>query len=181
LTASHSTARCIPAKAARVKGSLRGSWAEAHIFGLRQAVQSLEHYQGLIAECDRQIQALLAQTRRLGSPCGWRRSPAGRDRSADRFAGPLRLVRLRPGQLLRPQRLQLHQAGLVRYLRLPVGDAGDQHRVADGGGPPRALAAIHLPGFSFLWPNDFCKKISLRRHSTAGCLHCKKPILKLYT
>jgi len=46
-------------KAERVRESLRGTWAEEHIFALRQAVQSWEHYQGLIAECDRQIQALL--------------------------------------------------------------------------------------------------------------------------
>jgi transposase len=46
-------------KAERVRESLRGTWAEEHIFALRQALQSWEHYQGLIAECDRQIQALL--------------------------------------------------------------------------------------------------------------------------
>jgi transposase len=46
-------------KAERVRESLRGTWAEEHIFALRQAMQSWEHYQGLIAQCDRQIQALL--------------------------------------------------------------------------------------------------------------------------
>ncbi len=46
-------------KAERVRESLRGTWAEEHLFALRQALQSWEHYQGLIVECDRQIQALL--------------------------------------------------------------------------------------------------------------------------
>lgn len=46
-------------KAERVKESLRGTWAPEHIFALRQALQSWEHYQSLIAECDRQIEALL--------------------------------------------------------------------------------------------------------------------------
>jgi transposase len=47
------------AKAGRVKESLRGTWAEEHLFALRQALQSWEHYQRQIAECDRQVQALL--------------------------------------------------------------------------------------------------------------------------
>lgn len=49
-------------KADRVKESLRGTWAEEHLFALRQALQSWEHYQGQIAECDRQVEALLAST-----------------------------------------------------------------------------------------------------------------------
>jgi len=47
------------AKAQRVKESLRGTWAEEHLFALRQALASWEHYQNQIAECDRQIEALL--------------------------------------------------------------------------------------------------------------------------
>jgi len=46
-------------KAERVRESLRGTWAEEHLFALRQALQSWEHYQGQIAECDRQIEQLL--------------------------------------------------------------------------------------------------------------------------
>ncbi len=45
-------------KAARVKESLRGTWAEEHLLALRQAVASWEHYQSQIADCDRQIEAL---------------------------------------------------------------------------------------------------------------------------
>jgi hypothetical protein len=48
-------------KAERVKESLRGTWAEEHLFALKQALQSWEHYQGQIAECDRQIEALLRE------------------------------------------------------------------------------------------------------------------------
>ena len=49
-------------KAPRVKDSLRGTWAEEHLFALRQAVASWDHYQAQIAECDRQIEALLRNT-----------------------------------------------------------------------------------------------------------------------
>jgi len=47
------------AKAQRVKESLRGTWAEEHLFALRQSLASWEHYQSQIAECDRQVEALL--------------------------------------------------------------------------------------------------------------------------
>jgi transposase len=47
------------AKAERVKQSLRGTWTDEHLFALRQALQSWEHYQAQIAECDRRVQALL--------------------------------------------------------------------------------------------------------------------------
>lgn len=46
-------------KAKRIKESLRGTWADEHLFALRQALASWEHYQRQIAECDRQIEALL--------------------------------------------------------------------------------------------------------------------------
>lgn len=47
------------AKAERVKEALRGTWSEEHIFALGQAVQSWDHYQRLIAECDRRIESVL--------------------------------------------------------------------------------------------------------------------------
>jgi hypothetical protein len=46
-------------KADRVKESLRGTWAEEHLFALRQALESWEHYQRLIQACDRQIEIVL--------------------------------------------------------------------------------------------------------------------------
>lgn len=46
-------------KADRVKESLRGTWAEEHLFALRQALSSWEHYQTQIAACDQKIAALL--------------------------------------------------------------------------------------------------------------------------
>lgn len=49
-------------KAERIKEALRGTWAEEHLFALRQALQSWEHYQQQIRECDRQIEALLKQS-----------------------------------------------------------------------------------------------------------------------
>jgi transposase len=49
------------AKAELLKESLRGTWNTEHIFALRQALQSWDHYQQQIAECDRQIEAVLPQ------------------------------------------------------------------------------------------------------------------------
>lgn len=46
-------------KADRVRESLRGTWNKEHLFALRQALQSWEHYQRQIAECDQQIEVLL--------------------------------------------------------------------------------------------------------------------------
>lgn len=47
------------AKAEQVKESLRGTWGAEHLFALRQALQSWEHYQRQIVECDREIEATL--------------------------------------------------------------------------------------------------------------------------
>jgi len=46
-------------KAARVKEALRGTWAEEHLFALRQAVENWQHYQKQIAACDREIETVL--------------------------------------------------------------------------------------------------------------------------
>jgi len=48
-------------KAERVKESLRGTWAEEHLFALQQAVENWQHYQRQIAACDRQIEKVLRQ------------------------------------------------------------------------------------------------------------------------
>lgn len=48
-------------KAQRVKESLRGTWAEEHLFALRQAVENWQHYQRQIAACDGQIEKVLRQ------------------------------------------------------------------------------------------------------------------------
>jgi hypothetical protein len=48
-------------KAERVKESLRGTWAEEHVFALRQAMENWQHYQRQIAACDQQIEAVLRQ------------------------------------------------------------------------------------------------------------------------
>ena len=47
------------AKADIVKEALRGTWSDEHIFALGQAVQSWDHYQRLIAECDGRIESVL--------------------------------------------------------------------------------------------------------------------------
>ena len=46
------------AKADLVKETLRGTWSDEHIFALAQALQSWDHYQRLITQCDRRIQAV---------------------------------------------------------------------------------------------------------------------------
>ena len=46
-------------KAEQVTQALRGTWAPEHLFALKQALQSWEHYQEQIVECDQQIQTLL--------------------------------------------------------------------------------------------------------------------------
>lgn len=48
-------------KAQRVKESLRGTWAEEHLFALRQAVENWRHYQRQIAACDQQIEKVLRE------------------------------------------------------------------------------------------------------------------------
>ena len=54
-------ARIQRSKGERVKEALRGTWNEEHLFALRQALASWEHYQRQIAECDRAIEALLKE------------------------------------------------------------------------------------------------------------------------
>jgi transposase len=46
-------------KAERVKESLRGTWKQEHLFGLRQALELWEAYQQKIADCDREMELLL--------------------------------------------------------------------------------------------------------------------------
>jgi transposase len=46
-------------KAELVTESLRGTWNEEHVFALEQALQSWDHYQRLIVDCDRRIQSIL--------------------------------------------------------------------------------------------------------------------------
>ena len=48
-------------KADRVKESLRGCWKKEQLFALRQALELWETFQQKIADCDREIEALLHQ------------------------------------------------------------------------------------------------------------------------
>ncbi len=57
-------------KAERVVESLRGNFAEEHVFALNQAVQSWDHYQAQIAACDRQIAKILSQMPNADAPPG---------------------------------------------------------------------------------------------------------------
>jgi hypothetical protein len=48
-------------KAERVVEALRGNWADEHLFALGQAVQSWDHYQAQIVDCDCRIAEVLAR------------------------------------------------------------------------------------------------------------------------
>jgi hypothetical protein len=48
-------------KAQRIKESLRGTWAQEHLFALQQAVENWQHYQKQIAACDERIEAVLRE------------------------------------------------------------------------------------------------------------------------
>jgi transposase len=48
-------------KAEGITEALRGTWAEEHLFALAQAVQSWDHYQSQIKDCDRRIELLLQE------------------------------------------------------------------------------------------------------------------------
>ncbi len=67
-------------KAAAVKESLRGCWKAEQLFALRQALELWETFQQKIADCDRELEALLRQ---LAGP------PPSADSSG---GGPLRLA-----------------------------------------------------------------------------------------
>jgi transposase len=73
-------------KAQEVTESLRRTWAPEHLFALRQALQSWEHYQGQIVECDRQIQTLLQDITFDDTP------DAGADKKTRTHAGKGRRV-----------------------------------------------------------------------------------------
>lgn len=67
-------------KADRVRESLRGTWAEEHLFALRQAVENWQHYQRQIAACDQQIEAVLRQINGSDESCPPPRESAGSKR-----------------------------------------------------------------------------------------------------
>ena len=46
-------------KSQRVLESLRGTWREEHLFALGQAVAAWKFYQGLLVQCDRQVEDVL--------------------------------------------------------------------------------------------------------------------------
>lgn len=52
-------------KSERVRESLRGLWKEEHLFALRHALRSWEHYQDQIRECDRAIEQVLQALSRV--------------------------------------------------------------------------------------------------------------------
>lgn len=68
----------IRASEAEIEKSLRGHWREEHLFCLKQAVALYDAYGERLAECDRQLEAMLAALQKqFGDPGkDWRRSRA---------------------------------------------------------------------------------------------------------
>ena len=66
------------AKAERVLEALRGNWADEHLFALGQAVQSWDHYQAQIVDCDRRIAEVLARMPGGDAPAVAEEKPAKR-------------------------------------------------------------------------------------------------------
>jgi hypothetical protein len=66
------------AKAERVVEALRGNWADEHLFALGQAVQSWDHYQAQIVDCDRRIAETLARMPGGDAPAAAVEKPAKR-------------------------------------------------------------------------------------------------------
>ncbi|HKU70987.1 MAG TPA: IS110 family transposase [Burkholderiales bacterium] len=64
------------AKAERVVEALRGDWADEHLFALGQAVQSWDHYQAQIVDCDRRIAETLAVMPGVDGPAAAAGKPA---------------------------------------------------------------------------------------------------------
>jgi len=57
-------------KSAAVKQSLQGCWKKEHLFALRQALELWEIYQQKIADCDREMEAILQQIAKPQGPQG---------------------------------------------------------------------------------------------------------------
>jgi transposase len=83
----------IQASAADIAKSLHGNWREEHLFSLKQAVALFDAYQGALAECDSQLEAMLEHLgRHAGEPGkSHRRS---RSRNAPRFDVRTHLFRM---------------------------------------------------------------------------------------
>lgn len=74
--ASLCDARILEKKRQRLLQSLEGTWAEQHLFALKQAWKAWEFCQELIAECDREIERLLPLIPQAPEPPGgWPEDP----------------------------------------------------------------------------------------------------------
>ena len=71
-------------KAEAITQSLRGTWAQEHLFALAQAVHSWDHYQLQIKDCDRQIELLLQEydANDATPPAGSKGKTKGRGKNA---------------------------------------------------------------------------------------------------
>ena len=74
----------IRAREEEIAKSLQSNWREENQFALRQAVALYDAYAGQLAECDRQLERMLAELgRHRGSPGKAKRR--GRAKNAPRF------------------------------------------------------------------------------------------------
>lgn len=81
--AAHRNYRC-HASVEQIARSLQGNWREEHLFCLAQALSLFDHHQGLIAQADRQLEAMLSRLRRIDTPLE-RQPKKGRGKNAPSF------------------------------------------------------------------------------------------------
>lgn len=74
----------IRASEGEIAKSLQGNWREEHLFALKQAVALYDAYAGQLAECDRQLEAMLAKLARHSGQPGKAKRRA-RAKNAPRF------------------------------------------------------------------------------------------------
>ena len=74
---AHCNAQIRSKKEQAVIESLRGTWDDEHIFALKQAIQSWDHYQQLIADCDRRIAEILPPPDNTSPPLSTKRKQGG--------------------------------------------------------------------------------------------------------
>lgn len=80
-------------KRERVIESLRGIWREEHLFGLRQAVAAWKFYQGLLGDCDREVERVLKGLAEQTPPA---QDPPGKGQASSGAEAPKRLGKNAP-------------------------------------------------------------------------------------
>ena len=81
----------IQASEEEIARALEGTWRQEHLFALRQALARFDSYGTLLAECDRELERMLAELARHDGDPG---KPRGRQKNAPRFDVRVSLFRM---------------------------------------------------------------------------------------